>query len=155
MLDLPDAYGIDAVTNNINEAAHQYNCIGHPDLIEQTAKMAVMEYNQNMKGVKAVCKGFMTELEENTDVNNSLEEIVRVLKLKSTKAPRRPQRIILMGPPGADKEAHALRIAEKYQLIYVQVPQLIKDAIRREGDTQFAKDLAFKLQRQEMRKYID
>ena len=61
-----------------------------------------------MKGVKAVCRGYMTELEENEEFNRCLEEIVRILKLKSTKAPRRPQRIILLGPPGLDKETHAL-----------------------------------------------
>jgi hypothetical protein len=50
-----------------------------------------------------------------------VEEINRILKLKNTNAPRRPQRIILMGSPGSKKEQYALQIAEKYQIVYVQV----------------------------------
>jgi len=59
-----------------------------------------------------------------------------------------------MGPPGSEKQNHALKVAEKYQLIYVQVNQLLKDAIRREGNTPFAKDLAYRLQNSEMCKSI-
>lgn len=70
---------------------------------------------------------------------------MRVLKLKNSKAPRRPQRVILMGPPGSDTESHAKAIAHKYKLVYVQVTQMLKDAIRREGETQLAQDLAARL----------
>ena len=75
-----------------------------------------------MAGVKDVCRGLITELDGNKENNEHiLEEIVRVLKLKRTKAPRRPQRVILMGPPGSGTEAQALKIAEKYKLVYVNV----------------------------------
>lgn len=57
------------------------------------------------------------------------------MKLKRTKAPRRPQRVILLGPPGSSTEQQAIKIAQKYKLVYVQVTQMLKDAIRREGDT--------------------
>jgi len=40
-----------------------------------------------------------------------------------------------MGPVGSETERQALRVCEKYNLVYVQVSQLLKDAIRREGDT--------------------
>ena len=106
-----------------------------------------------MEGVKKVCRGFITELEAREDKNLVLEEIARILRLKDTKAPRRPQRVILMGPPGTEKESIALRVAAKYQLVYVQVTQLVKDAIRRERNTPFAKDLANRLRNFETRKY--
>ena len=70
-----------------------------------------------------------------------LEEIVRILKLKDTKAPRRPQRVILMGSPGSKKENYALKVSEKYQLVYVQVSQLIKEVMRRNGDNDYARQL--------------
>ena len=54
-----------------------------------------------MQGVKKACKGFVTEIDGNKSEQSVLEEIARVLKLKLTKAPRRPQRIILLGPPGS------------------------------------------------------
>ena len=105
-----------------------------------------------MEGVKQVCKGFITELDGTKSEQQILEEIARVLKLKQTKAPRRPQRIILMGPPGSNTEVQAQKIAEKYKLVYVQVLQMFKDAIRREGDTVLAQDLATRLQNNEPRK---
>jgi len=113
------------------------------------AKHAIRENNVNMKGVKDVCSGLITELDGTKSEQQILEEIVRVLKLKRTKAPRRPQRVILMGPPGSGTEHQAIAIAQKYKLVYVQVTQMLKDAIRREGDTQLAIDLAARLQANE------
>lgn len=43
-----------------------------------------------------------------------------------------------MGPPGSDTEMQASKIALKYKLVYVNVLQMFKDAIRREGDTVLA-----------------
>jgi pantothenate kinase len=92
------------------------------DAVERFAKNAIRESNIHMAGVKDVCRGLITELDGNKENNEHiLEEIVRVLKLKRTKAPRRPQRVILMGPPGSGTEAQALKIAEKYKLVYVNV----------------------------------
>lgn len=76
------------------------------------------------------------------------------MKLKNTKAPRRPQRVILLGPPGSQTEQHAIDICKKYKLVYVQVTQLLKDAIRREGDTQLAQDLAIRLSNGHSCKYF-
>ena len=70
-----------------------------------------------------------------------VEEINRILKLKNTNAPRRPQRIILMGSPGSKKEEYALRIAEKYQLVYVNLSQWMKEVSRRNVDNDYARQL--------------
>ena len=58
--------------------------------ISRVSKHAVRENNVHMVGVKAVCKGLITELDGTKSEQQILEEIVRVLKLKNTKAPRRP-----------------------------------------------------------------
>ena len=97
--------------------------------------------------------GLITELDGGKSEQQILEEIVRVLKLKRTKAPRKPQRVILLGPPGSQTEQQAVKIAEKYKLVYVQVTQMLKDAIRREGDTPLAQDLATKLHNNEPCKF--
>ena len=83
----------------------------------------------------------MTELASCDDENRVVEEINRILKFKNTSAPRRPQRIILMGQPGTKKEQIALRIAEKYQLVYVQLQQLFKEVARRNSDSEYARQL--------------
>lgn len=46
-----------------------------------------------------------------------------------------------MGSPGSKKENYALQISEKYQLVYVQVSQLIKEVMRRNGDNDYARQL--------------
>ena len=87
--------------------------------IGKYAKHAIRENNVHMNGVKDVCRGLITELDGCKSEQQILEEIVRVLKLKRTKAPRRPQRVILMGPPGSQTEQQAIKIALKYKLVYV------------------------------------
>lgn len=119
---------------------------------DRFAKNAIRECNVHMQGVKEVCRGLITELDGTKSQQQILEEIARCLKLKKTKAPRRPQRVILMGPPCSDTEEHARKIAEKYKLVYVQVTQMLKDAIRREGETELAQDLADRLQSGQPRK---
>ena len=74
-----------------------------------------------MAAVRKVCQGFVTELDGMKNQTQILEEIARVLKLKVTKAARRPQRIILMGPPGSCTSEQARQICNKYKLIHVQV----------------------------------
>jgi SpoVK/Ycf46/Vps4 family AAA+-type ATPase len=41
---------------------------------------------------------------------------VRILKLNRSRGPRRPPRIILIGPPGCGKTEHARNIAAKYKV---------------------------------------
>lgn len=143
LLNQEDKYSEQMITNLLNSGDTIVKCA--PDHIEKYAKQAIRECNIHLSGVKEVCRGLITELDGSKDNQEILEEIVRVLKLKQTKAPRRPQRVILMGPPGSCTEEHAIKIAQKYKLVYVPVTQMLKDAIRREGDTQVAQDLAARL----------
>ena len=53
----------------------------------------------------------VTTLEANESEMLLVEEIVRIMKLKNTNAPRRPQRIILLDSPGSKKEQFAVKIA--------------------------------------------
>lgn len=74
-----------------------------------------------------------------------LEEIARILKLHRSRGPRRPPRIILMGPPGCGKTDHARNLAQKYKLQYVKISHIIKDLIRTEGKSAKGKDLKERL----------
>ena len=119
--------------------------ISDPDRLRKLAESAAQEYKLKMEGVKKVCQGQITEMD--TDEHETLvaEEIVRILKLKSTKAPRRPQRVILLGPPGSQKEIFAQQVAAKYQLVYIRVSQLITDHIRREENKEYREELRSRL----------
>ena len=52
---------------------------------------------------------------------------------------------MLMGPPGCGKTNHARAIAEKYKLAYVKVSHMVKDLIRKEGNSLKGKDLKARL----------
>ena len=65
----------------------------------------MLEYELNMKGVRDVFKSFLFEI--NTDIRDKqdVEQILtRMLKLKYSKScPRKPPRIIMLGPPGSGR----------------------------------------------------
>ena len=94
-----------------------------------------------IEGVKAACKGQIIELDGNRPEGVILEEIVRILKLTRSKGPRRPPRVLLMGPPGCGKTDHAKKLAQKYKLQYVKVNELVKDYIRNEPNPSKAQEL--------------
>ena len=85
------------------------------------------------------------ELDGNRPEGVILEEIVRILKLNRSKGPRKPPRVLLMGPPGCGKTDHAKKLAQKYKLQYVKVSELLKDYIRNEKNPSKASDLKQKL----------
>jgi len=60
--------------------------------------------------------------------------MARLLQLKESDAPKKPPRIILIAPPGVDLIQHADYISQKYKLINIDIDQLTKDFIRREGE---------------------
>ena len=45
--------------------------------------------------------------------------MAKSLKLKKSNAPRKPPKIILMGPPGVELKEHAKNVSMKYKLVYV------------------------------------
>ena len=113
----------------------------------EMASSVLSEYKLNIEGVKEIYRGSISVTDANKSSEDVSEEIMhRVLKLKHSKGPSRPQRIILMGTPGCGKEKYAQRIADEHQLVYIQVNQLLKDAVRRDGPSTFAQDLALRLQ---------
>jgi SpoVK/Ycf46/Vps4 family AAA+-type ATPase len=85
------------------------------------------------------------ELDGNRPEGVILEEIVRILKLNRSKGPRRPPRVLLMGPPGCGKTDQAKKLAQKYKLQYVKVSELIKDYIRNEANPSKASELKQRL----------
>lgn len=85
--------------------------------------------------------GSITEVDSNKAEEKILEEIARILFLKTSNSPKKPPKIILMGPPGVECTSHAVEVASKYKLINLDVDQLCKDWVRRQGNDPNAKEL--------------
>lgn len=109
--------------------------------MHKLAKDAITEYRVNIQGVKEQFKGSITEVDANQPEQKILEEIARILFLKESSAPRKPPKVILMGPPGVETQEHAANVAKKYRLINLDVDQLCKDWIRRREDDEDAREL--------------
>ena len=106
ILNQDDAETLEAVKRNLSgdETKPGLSRISDAQQRERIARNAVLEYNLQIRGVQNICQGFITELESSPSEMRVVEEINSILKLQNTNAPRRPQRIILMGSPGSKKE---------------------------------------------------
>jgi len=65
---------------------------------------------RKMDDVKKVLKGMISDMnisEMEQENNSVVETIFKCLNVKKTKAPTRPKRIILLGPPGSQQERYA------------------------------------------------
>ena len=78
--------------------------------------------------------GRIYEIDGNKSKRKIVEDMARIINLKDSNAPRKPPKIIMMGPPGVDIQKHAKQISSKYKLIFIDVNQMVKDCVRREGD---------------------
>lgn len=146
LLEQNDTFSMDRIRSNlasddcpVAQRRHQEN--QNSTELQRIASAAIRENNINMAAVKKVCQGLITELDGTKEQPLILEEIARVLKLKYSKGARRPQRVILMGPPGSSTSEQAKRVCEKYNLVHVQVLQVLKDVIRKQADSNEARRL--------------
>lgn len=78
--------------------------------------------------------GNIIEIDGNKSKKKIVEEMARLLTLKDCNFPKKPARIIMMGPPGVDLREHATTLSSKYKLIQIDYDQLTKDFLRREGE---------------------
>ena len=89
-----------------------------------------------MKGVKKAFDGFVYEYgASDKDQNEVSMELARMLRLRyKNDAPRRPPRIILLGPPGSGRGTQAKIISKRFGLVHVSARGLIKEEVARKPE---------------------
>jgi adenylate kinase len=101
LLEVKKSTSITKVKNNL--IANNSTLYG-PEL-EEVANSALQEYELHINGVKSAFKGFIYEYnaidKAHNDVANDLARMLRI-RFRSN-APRRPPRVILLGPPGSGR----------------------------------------------------
>jgi hypothetical protein len=100
-LDVKRSTSITKVKHNL---IANNSTLNGPEL-EDAATHAVDEYDLHIKGVKSAFKGFIYEYnaidKAQNDVANDLARMLRI-RFRSN-APRRPPRVVLLGPPGSGR----------------------------------------------------
>jgi DNA replication protein DnaC len=109
---------------------HQGHFSGTSDL-ERTAEAQLRDYEHNIQGVKDAFNSFIYEYNavgrNQAEIANDLARILRI-RFKSN-GPRRPARVILLGPPGSGRSHQAQALSERFGLVYVCSRRLLKNEI--------------------------
>jgi len=129
LLDIKRSTSVTKIKNNL---LAQNNTLYGPEL-DDVASSAMDEYDLHLRGVKEAFRGFVYEYsaadKPQNDVANDLARMLRI-RYRSN-APRRPPRVILLGPPGSGRSTQATVISQRYGLVHICVRSLLKNEISR------------------------
>lgn len=112
------------VKNNLMTAG---STLYGPEL-DEVAEQSIEEYRLHIAGVKVAFNGFIYEYQANNkDQNEVANDLARMLRIRyKTDAPRRPPRVILLGPPGSGRQTQADIISKRFGLVHICTRSLIK-----------------------------
>jgi adenylate kinase len=133
---IPDKFVLLKVKQTASLARIKNNLIGinqslYGPQLEDIADQCLQEYELNMKGVREAFSQFIFEHDAmdkaQVDVGNELKKMLS-LRFKSN-APRRPPRVIVLGPPGSGRDTQATLLAQQFGLVHISARQLLKKEI--------------------------
>ena len=91
------------------------------------------EYELHIKNVRTAFNHFIFDYNaferSQADVANDIARMLRI-KFKSS-GPKRPARVILLGPPGSGRSTQAKAIGDRFGLVYVCTRRLLKHEVSR------------------------
>ena len=98
--------------------------------VEQLSQQIYSEYELNMRQVEELFSQFIYHFDVTPFMPSHVEAALKIQKMLNirfrSKAPRRPPRIILLGPPGAGRSTQSEILSRKFGLINVSPALLIK-----------------------------
>ena len=110
--------------NGTEETAHQVKVrdliiemnpdMKNEDAIQSTIRRSVLEYNLNSKEVLEHFGQFVFNVETKDKQFEEVEEnILRMVRIRFSKnSPRKPPKVVVVGPPGSGRSTQAKKIAE-------------------------------------------
>lgn len=104
--------------------------------LDEVSEQAVEEYRLHIKGVQAAFPGFVYDYQaDEKDQNEVANDLARMLRIRyKSDAPRRPPRVILLGPPGSGRSTQAKIISKRFGLVHICTRTLIKAEIVKKPD---------------------
>ena len=106
-------------------------------ILDQKVEAMQKEYELQLKGVRAIFKGFLTDLNidqrESQEVSSHLSKMI-ALRYRPV-SPKRPPQILILGPPGSGRQSQARGIAELFGLVHISVRNLLRVEIKANPET--------------------
>lgn len=132
LLDVKRSTSVTKVKNNLLQAGTSH----YGPALDDIAAQAVDEYELHIKGVKSAFNGFIYEYNAADKAQNDVaNDLARMLRIRyRSNAPRRPPRVILLGPPGSGRSTQAEIVANRYGLVHICTRSLLKHEIKRNPD---------------------
>ncbi len=132
LLDVKRPTSVTKVKNNLIQAGTTH----YGPALDEISAQAVDEYELHAKGVKAAFNGFIYEYNAADKAQNDVaNDLARMLRIRyRSNAPRRPPRVILLGPPGSGRSTQAATVANRYGLVHLCTRTLLKQEIKRNPD---------------------
>ena len=107
-----------------------------PDNPTLLAERAHQEFEFHARGIKAIYNSQVHEIEAVGDLAVVSGNIYKVFLAKGrNKAPRKPPKVIILGPPGSGRTTLANSLSKTYGLTFVSTVQLLRDQINRKTET--------------------
>lgn len=112
----------------IKQRAYERNPQLYGDDLEAAAMQIYSDYEMNMNAVRSSFKQFIFEYNATDQaVSDVTKDLARMLRLRyKSDAPRRPPRVILLGPPGSSRSTQSEILADTFGLVNVSPMDLLK-----------------------------
>jgi len=101
--------------------------------LDEVAEKAIEEYKLHIAGLKKAFAGFVYEYDAiDKDQNEVANDLARMLRIRyKNDAPRRPPRVILLGPPGSGRSTQAHIIGKRFGLVCIQTGTLLREEVKK------------------------
>ncbi|OMJ83661.1 hypothetical protein SteCoe_15389 [Stentor coeruleus] len=97
---------------------------------------AIQEFSYHANGIRSAYNTQVYEISASGETSVLSSQIFRVFLAKGrSKAPRKPPKVIILGPPGSGRSSLATALANSYGLTFVSTLQLLRDQVNRKTET--------------------
>lgn len=116
-----------AVVNKISTNVTALNSNIYGSELDQLCLRLHADYMLNLNAIRDSFKQFIFEYDADRPEGDTQADLFKMLKLRyRSGAPRRPPRVVIIGPPGSGRSTQSMILAETFGLVHIHPEELIK-----------------------------